>query len=335
MARKTCYRALILGIAGLAADGLVAAEIARSKNAVPDEYVSTGEHTTALANGGSLSSGGYAAVRANPAMLAVDKQYTLGGGWHWPSQGRNYYQAGVVDSKTASIAAGASYTSSMDDYQGPWDEQGRPLPSDSPVKRRVNLGLAQNFRTFSLGFSGSYVEAADPLVTFSEDAPRARGFTLGAGLVVGLAQNLRAGISVENMANKNIDFAAPTIYRVGFSWAALQDASVFVDYRRRDAVPVYDAPPPNLAIVDKSEDTVENKSAEQTVTAGANVRIYDLLRFSAAAGMLNDGASNVSTVAGGLALVNKGFSLGYGVHRPDMRYAGVHHAASLGIDVSL
>lgn len=303
---------------------------------LPEEYLSPGEQATGFANGGSLSSTGYSAVRANPAMLANDKQYTVGGGYHWPVAGREYYQAGIVDSKTSSIAAGVTYTSALDDYQGPWNKDGSVHPGDSPVKRRVGIALAQNLKNFSLGAAGQFIEAADPTKTFDPDAPKNKGFTIGAGMIGGITTNLRFGISVENLANKKIAYAAPTIYRAGIAWGAAKDVTVYFDYRRREAVEAFEASAPTLSIVDNSAPSASGSlNSEQSLIGGASIRVFDLLRVSAGAGASNAGSQTTSTIAGGLALVNKSFTLAYAAQRPDLKQAGVHHSVSLGLETSM
>ena len=317
----------------ISADSCLAAS--SNSQTIPEEYLSTGEQSTALANGGSLSSGGYGAVRANPAMLAAEKQYTVGGGYHWPSKGREYYQGGIVDAKTASIAAGFSYTSSLNNYEGAWAKDGSVMTEDTPVRRRANVGLGQSFKTFSLGLGGGFIEAADPTKTFSEDSDRVKGFTLGGGAVIGIAANLRAGLSVENLANKKIAFAAPTIYRAGLVWGAVKDFSVFLDLRSREAVPSYDGLPPAIGLFKAEENSSKAVEAEKGFALGGLVRIYDLLRVSAATGMSVQGSRNATTAAGGLALVNKAFTFAYGAQRPDLRDISVHHSLSLALDVAL
>lgn len=327
---------LAFSILSLTAVRAVAAVDPNTVPKLPEEYLSTGEHATAFANGGSLSSTGYSAVRANPAMLANDKQYTVGGGYHWPVAGREYYQAGVVDSKTSSLAAGVNYSSAVDDYQGPWNKDGSVRAGESPVKRRVGIGLAQNLKNFSLGASGQFVEAYDPTKTFNEEADRLKGFTFGAGLIGGITTNLRFGLSVENLANKKIAFAAPTIYRAGLAWGAARDVSVYFDYRRREAVEAFEAAPPSLSIVDgDAPGATGSLTAEQSLLAGASIRIFDLLRVSAGGGASTAGEKPTSTLAGGIALVNKSFTFAYAVQRPDMKQSGVHHTVNLGLEMSM
>ncbi|MEI6399609.1 MAG: hypothetical protein WCO71_12645 [Pseudomonadota bacterium] len=82
--------------------------------AVPEEYESTGGQS--LAFGGSVATGlgGASAIRANPALMALEKEYSINGAYHWPTAGRDFYQVGVVDGKTSPIAAGFTYTGAQD-----------------------------------------------------------------------------------------------------------------------------------------------------------------------------------------------------------------------------
>lgn len=335
MARSKNYM-LALTVSSLTAVSAQAAVEASQTARLPEEYLSPGEQSTAFANGGSLSSTGYSAVRSNPAMLANDRQYTVGGGYHWPVAGREYYQAGVVDSKTASVAAGLTYTSSTDDYAGPWNKDGSVKPGESPVKRRVGVALAQNMKNFSLGASGQFIEASDPTRAFDEDAPRNKGFTFGAGMIGGITPNLKFGLSVENLANKKIAYAAPTIYRAGLAWGVTREMTVYFDYRRREAVESFEASAPILSIIDTQATSASGSiEAEQSVIGGATVKVYDLIRLAAGAGASKAGSQTTNTIAGGVALVNKAFVLAYAAQRPDLKLSGVHHSVSLGIETSM
>ncbi len=322
----------VLPLAFFSTLGFSAEKISSS---IPEEYLTTGEQSTALSNGGSLSSAGYSAVRANPAMLAVDRIYTLGGGYHWPSKGRQFYEAGVVDGKASSVAAGLVYTSSLDNYEGSWKSDGAIETGDIPVKRRVNFALAYTFKTIAVGLSGGMVEASDPSNTFDKEADRVRGYTLGGGVMAGLTRSLRTGFSVENLANKKVAYAAPTIYRAGLAWAAAKEFNVYFDYRYREAIDVFESAPPDLFLFADVDEPAKKASAEQAVMLGGMARVYDLLRFTVAAGVAEAAGESVMTTSGGLALVNKSFSLSYSAQRPNMRLSEIHHSASLGLDVAL
>jgi hypothetical protein len=306
------------------------------KPAIPEEYLTTGEQTTALSNGGSISSAGYSAVRANPAMISIDRVYAVGGGYHWPSKGREFYEGGVVDGKTAPIAAGLSYTSSHSTYEGQRLRDGIYESSDTPVKRRGALALGYSFRTVAIGLSGGMVEAANPTSTLSTEDDRLRGFTAGAGMMAGITPSLRAGLSVENLANRDVSFAAPTIYRAGLAWAAVQNFNVYFDLRRRQAIDIYEAQPPTLSLFGANAGaSSKSVDAENAMMVGGMAKIYDLLRVSLASGVSSTGSTSTVTTSGGLALVNRNFAFSYSAQKPDAALSAVHHAVNLGIDISL
>ncbi|MCX6117937.1 MAG: hypothetical protein NT027_10370 [Proteobacteria bacterium] len=302
---------------------------------IPEEYLTTGEQSTALSNGGSLSSAGYSAVRSNPAMLAVDRIYTLGGGYHWPAKGREFYEAGVVDGRTSSIAAGLIYTSSMDDYEGSWNSNGEIKLGDTPVKRRATVALAYTFKTIAFGINGGFVETANPDSTFNSDADRVRGYTAGLGAMAGITNSIRAGLSVENLLNKTVEYAAPTIYRAGVAWAVSKDINIYLDYRLRDAVFLYEGRAPDLGLINSAKKKNEGSDQEQALMVGGMTKIYDLLRLTAGASFSNSGVKDTIATSGGLALVNKAFNVSYSVQKPDSKLAELHHAASLGFDMAL
>ena len=159
---------------------------------VPDEYESTGGHIGGFSNGGVAAVGGVTAVRANPAMLSEDKEYTVSMGYHWPSGGREFYQAGVVDSKTSPVAAGVSYTGFNDEYDYSQDSSVE-VESDSPIMKRAALAMSQSFGAFSAGLGGGYVEA-HPLrgtESFVDDEESIKGYTLNFGMAGYLGKQLR------------------------------------------------------------------------------------------------------------------------------------------------
>src|SRR5690606_30326723 len=103
-------------------------------------------------NAGVAALGGISAIRVNPGLLPLEPEYSISAGYYWPVQGRNYYQGGIVDAVTSSkIAAGVSFTGFSDDYEKD------PFERDSPINRRVAIGVAHAFKKVSLGISGQYV----------------------------------------------------------------------------------------------------------------------------------------------------------------------------------
>ena len=308
---------------------------------VPEEYDSTGGNS--LAFGGSVvtATAGSSAVRSNPGLLSLEKQYSVNGAYHWPTAGRDFYQLGVVDGKTSSVAAGFSYTGSMDQYQGVWsdkrDERENSLlvSEDSPVARRAALAFSMPVGKFFVGASGGYVEAYPPVETFSEEgAQLVKGFTLGAGMAAHLTQAIRVGVSAENLANKKVQFAAPTYYRAGASYFFGDVAVVSLDYRRREAVAAFEGSAPSMLLA-PGQSAAKPIDAENLYAASGAVKIYDLLNVIAAAGAVNSAGGQRGQMSGGLSLNNQKFNFTYQAHRRDMAKSAVHHALSCGFDISL
>lgn len=307
----------------------------------PEEYESTGGHS--LAFGGSVASGlsGVSAVRSNPALLGLEREYSVTGAYHWPVAGRDFYQVGVVDGKTSAVAAGVSYTSSLDQYQGLADTktndngaQTTTLSLDSPITRRANLGFSIPVGKLFLGVAGGYVEARPPAESLIiEESKPVRSFTLGFGAAAQLSQSFRLGFSAENLANKKIQYAAPTFYRAGASYFWGDIATINLDYRRRESISVYEGNTPSIALVDASSN--KTSGTENLVVGSAAVRVYDLLRLIASVGQQKSGDYSATRVAGGVSLVNQQFNFSYQALRPDISSELVHHAVALGIEVAM
>ena len=312
--------------------------------AVPEEYEATGGH--ALAFGGSVASGmgGASAIRTNPALLSIEKEYSVNGSYHWPVAGRDFYQLGIVDSKTSAVAAGFSYTGALDQYQGiagsaPKTESDAPsaidLSLDTPVIRRASLAFSVPVGKIYAGFSGGYVEARPPEGTFSEDATqKIKGFTIGAGVAAHFSNALRIGVSAENLANKKVQYLAPTFYRAGISYFFGDMGSIHGDIRRREAVSLYEGRTSSLSLQANAGDAA-GVAKEDLYNISASVKVYDLLRLVAAAGEVRDGVETRRQIAGGVSLINQKFSFSYQAMRPEMAAETLHHALSLGIDVAM
>ena len=56
-------------------------------------------------NTGAAQVTGVDAVYVNPALLVLDREYSVTASYHWPTDGRDYYRLGVVDGKTSKYAA--------------------------------------------------------------------------------------------------------------------------------------------------------------------------------------------------------------------------------------
>lgn len=309
---------------------------------VPEEYESTGGHS--LAFGGSVATGlsGVSAVRSNPALLGLEREYSVSGAYHWPVAGRDFYQLGVVDGKTSAVAAGVSYTSSLDHYQGITDtktdetsgSQVTKLSADSPITRRANLAFAIPVGRLFLGAAGGYIEARPPAESLlPEDSKPLKSFTLGFGAAAHLTPSLRLGISAENLANKKIQYAAPTFYRAGASYFFGDVATLNLDYRRREAVSVYEGATPSIALAGTSAEAAGGP--ENLIVGSAAVKIYDLLRLIASVGQQKSNGYSATRLGGGISLVNQQFNFSYQVLRSDISSDLLHHAIALGLEISM
>ena len=318
---------LTLGFVGLQAR---AADLIKQ---IPDEYETTSVLGTALNNAAYAGSDPHAAVRANPALLSLEKTYSIYGGYHWPTAGREYFQAGVVDSKTSPVAAGVSYTGYADDYLYPNDPAApKSVRFDSPIIRRGVIGLAQVLGAVSLGAGATYVEA-NSLVSSEEKQQgedRIRGFGLNAGAAGVIAPGLRVGVSGENLSNKRIKDYAPSTYRGGFAYMFGPLLTAYLDYRHRERVVEFEGPRLRL---DAFED--EGYSApEQMVLASATANLQDSIRFLGSYGHAIS-ADRRRSLSGGIAIINKTISLSYTVNRPYLARSDTHQAIALAIDMSM
>jgi hypothetical protein len=326
---------------------LISAKSFAASPTIPEEYESTGGHSLAFGGSTATAIGGVSSIRANPALLAVEREYAVNGAYHWPTAGRDFYQLGVVDGKTSSLAAGFSYTGAMDDYQGisskdkttsnhSNDPKLIDLSKDSPVIRRANLGFSLPIGRIFVGGGGGFVEAKPPVDAVTDPSvDKVKGFTVGFGMASNLTNAIRVGISGENLANRKVQFAAPTFYRAGISYFIKDTASFHFDYRRREAVAIYEGQSPSFSLNDSSDIPQKTLAPENFVNASSSVRLYDLLRLIAAVGHTNSESLSMTQASGGLSLVNQKFDFSYQLLKPDLSSDDIHHALSLGINVAL
>lgn len=309
---------------------------------IPDEYESSADHSLGFANSGVAAVGGLSAVKMNPAMLPLEKQYRLTMGYHWPSLGREFYQAGVVDSTSSSVAAGVTYTSSQDDYLKigapaglPESDEDRELllqaSNDSPTKRRVSIGIGKAFSTFSLGLGGQFVEAWDQS---NPDGNMIKGNTLGLGVAAMVVPSLRIAASAENLANERIKDYAPRTFRAGAALTLFSgNMTLHVDYRDRERV---QTEVPKVGTANPLEEVVMpgEFASEKMALFSCSTRIQDMIRLMGAFGQ-SVGGDKRQTAAGGIAVVSNNVSLSYLVSRPYFSSARLHQAVNMGLDVSL
>lgn len=298
---------------------------------IPDEYESVGGHGLGFGNTGAAVLSGASAVRVNPAMLAVEKRYEVHAGYHWPTYGREFYQAGVVDSKTSGVAAGLNYTSSQKKPEEIW-QQGED-PFDTPVRQRVGVGLATLVGKAALGISGQYVTyTEEEEARFTEK----KGLVLGLGVAGLLTPNLRFGVSGENLTNQKLDKVAPKTYRAGLAYLFTHgDATVHLDYVQRVRVEGFEKNPDPLFYGLTPLDAATEGGDEQMVFGSFSLRIYDLLRLIGAYGQSLGEGDERRSLAGGLAIVQQKFSLSYNLARPYLAKKETHSNVNLSFSLAI
>lgn len=346
MFKSAIYAAVVCGGALL---WLTAAPQALAKTIsgqVPDEYETLGGHSLGFANSATAAAADLGAVRSNPAMLAVEKQYTISAGYHWPTYGRDFYQAGAVDSKTAGFAAGVVYTGVREKYQlfeaqNAYSEQ-LDRAFDSPVKYRVAFGLAQAFSQAALGLGGQYVEgfvAGSDAAAASPQLRLRKGVTLALGAAGLLTRELRFGIAAENLGNKNVKTLAPQTLRAGLAYT-LGDGNItaHADLQQRERVPqeraYNDLPVDILSSAAPQLLEAGSNGPERMGVLSASVRMQDVLRLLAGYGK-EFGGSGRQQLAGGLALVSQNYTLSYLVNQPYLQTSKrLHQAVNVSVQVA-
>jgi hypothetical protein len=304
---------------------------------IPDEIDLTGGVRTGFSNGGLAFDSGMSAIRSNPAMIAMDKTYLISGGYHWPSVGSDYYQVGVIDSKTSEVAAGISLIRPTEDFKAV-SKRARLNEVVHPLKNRVSVAFGFSLQRLALGISGQLVEAFE-FQEQSETQEKIRGNTLGFGVAGLLTPSIRFAASVENLANRNVEFIAPRFYRAGLAYA--HDSGLFsihADYVSRAAIVDSDSAFFTQRLRSfglKADPTTDVKSAElqQQFIGSFSARAYDLLRILGGYG--NNIESGSQSFGGGVALVKDAWTFSYVAMRPNTESPTAHQAASLEVNISL
>lgn len=273
---------------------------------IPNEYESVGGHALGLGNAGVAALGGVSAIRMNPGLLPLEPEYTLSMGYQWPTSGRKFFQAAVVDSVTSSIAAGVT----MNGFDEKYEDFRQRGEVDAPMERRVTLAFGKAFRRLALGINGEYV------VGYQQEGlnrTQQRGVGVGLGVAGLLTDKIRVGASAENLHNKDIESYSPTIFRAGLAYLMLGGAfSAHVDYRQRQRIDEFEGETPSIDAVTTEKGKLPD---EKMVMVSASARIYDVLRLLAGYGS-EMGGEKRKTVSGGIGLVHKTFSLTFNVSRP-------------------
>jgi hypothetical protein len=294
---------------------------------IPNEFESMGGHSLGFANGGVA-----AISELNPAMRSLEKKYEIIAGYHWPSYGREFYQVGVVDSKTSDVAAAILLTSPWQDYESP-KLLNNNLPKDSlyydtPIIRRLSLAVAYSFSLLSMGLSGQYIES-------NIEGSNKKGVTFGFGVAGLLTPTLRFGASIENLNNSSvIKDVAPRTIRAGLAYLISGGTiSIHADYRQRDRVPM--ETPSSIAFKKSTTDIHEAlSSSEKMAIASFSIRTQNLLRIVGGYGRSID-KSKRESAALGIALVKSIFSLSYLVSKPYLSDDTYHHAINMSYNINV
>jgi hypothetical protein len=308
---------------------------------VPEEYETTGGHSLALGNSGVSAQTGIAAVKLNPGLLAIEKEYSVAAGYNWPSAGREFFQAGVLDSKSADIAAGFLYTGFGEDYGEDPTVSGKD--KDARTKRRATLALAKVLKNVSLGISGQFVEAIDDPVTGTE----VKGTTLGFGVAGFFTPQLRFGASVENLANKKVSEYAPRMLRFGVSYLHGGAIVASFDVRQRERIIQMEqgfgstGVETGLTKAEREEKAQQEqqlddkyKDPEWMSFASVSATVYDMIRLLGAYGQSIGGPERKS-LSGGIAVGSNNFSLSYSASRPYLTEPEAQQAINATINISL
>jgi hypothetical protein len=161
-------------------------------------------------------------IKTNPALLMGKKNYQVEANYQWPTEGRELYQIGVVDSRTSKTTAGLLYSGHFDKTKN--------LRTDIPAKHRIHVGFAQRTGKFRLGIAGQY-SAGDKNAT-----NEIKGVRFNGGLIADVSDKLKIGASGENLGSKKLATIAPTTFRGGVSYAFSKGFEVQGNYMRRRLV---------------------------------------------------------------------------------------------------
>jgi hypothetical protein len=328
---------IFLVVGSLAVDRALLAEATIYQ--IPDEYEVSGDQPLAMGGGGVAVVGGLAAVRTNPAQLALEKQYEVGAGYHWPTSGRDFYQAGIVDSKTSTFAAGVAYTGFAEKF----DPKTAFETKDSFLKNRLSVALAKSFGGVALGALGQYLEAHPYGYTDGSDE-KIKGTTLGFGAASSLNSTVRFAGSVENIANSRVQGFAPRVIRGGGSYLLSSAIAINIDYRQRERVDYFEVPsdaiatPWEYAVTANRKDPNDNDSeklraAEKMVIGSFSAKFQDTFRILGGYGQALSDSRKM--VGGGAAVVSQNASLTYAFYRPYLDDEAAHQSIQLNLAISL
>jgi hypothetical protein len=295
---------------------------------IPDEYESNSAISPAMNNGGYAANDPHSAIRANPALLGTQKSYSVAAGYHWPVEGRDYYQASIVDTKTSAVAAGVSYTSFIDKFKYNADNPD-VSPFDSPLEKRGVVAFSHAVGKGTAGAGATYVSTRP---VYRERLRGREGSIQGTGLNLGFAYpittQLIIGGAVENMSNSKIKDYAPRTQKLGAAYIGGQ-FTANLDMRQRERVAEFESP---ITDIFKPEEKV-NDEPEKMAIASVTGKLQNYLKIIGSYGQsLTD---NRKQLGGGVSLESQNFILSYTANRPYLSKSSAHQSIALTLDISM
>jgi len=291
---------------------------------LPDEYSSSGGEAMALAGGGSVGVRGIDSVVLNPAMLGKAYGYSVNASYHWPRFGRSFFQVGVVDTVTSSVAAGVLYNRSLTKYQADEEVNREQHLLDTPINHRLQLAFAKSFSKIVLGLNLHYVQGHIPLREKEEEALNV--FGVGLGVAMDLSSEFVAGLSINHFGQGKIGYFAPRKIQGGISYFLPSfPLRLNVDYIRRTRVDLEK----RYFFLPEGEDTWlfkdEERKSEQSIVFSGDVVFKNFIKFLA--GYRRTFEEKKQSFATGVALTNQFYRIAYIMRWPNIKNKTETHQA--------
>ena len=273
-----------------------------------DELETTAGSGVAYLGAGVAADKNHSSLMVNPALLAVDRDYDLGGTYFFPRVGPKYWQGTIIDSYTSKFAIGLAYqtpTKEKDDFPA------------FPINKRYQLGFASKLNHFNLGLT---VQRAESTLLEDNELKDIAVTSLGIGLYGKIQDNLSWGFSWMNMENSDYNQVSPTTLRLGLAFDINEKSLVFMDY---------------LDIKKKTvaqEDDPSKKIESGMLVLGGRIFIMDYLSLKASYGFSVSGDSRQS-MGGGLGVHGDRFDITYSVAKPDQKDTKLTSTLSLNMQL--
>ena len=313
-----------------------------------DDLEAYGGESGAYSGGGSGVFNDIEAIRASPALIASSQAYRVGASFHWPTYGRSFYQAGVVDG-TSTIKAGLIYTAPLNrSYQEDPLEKSSVLKSYTHRQdalwgmqtiQKFNLTLAQSWGDkLMLGITGAYIQGLQrPYRSFKIEPTN--GVTLGFGLAAHITPTMTFAASAENLNNHALTDLAPIIYRVGGSGAIFKDIiRLYADYLHRERVRsewvlIH---PKNTTAEPNWQSLFENRSSlsayEQSVVGGIEVTLEKMIKIIGSyRHEISANGFDRRSFGSGISINSELYKISYTIKRSSLSHSKLHQTVSLHI----